>query len=206
MGEVVKDVAQLINQIRSSRSHFTDKQLIEEIFVDGDETYLESNNNYIWYYSIGLVFQPLKILEFGTRNGYSLLTMIKGAEYRGKQTKDIELWSYDAEIDLPGSQQRCKNFFTERGHKCVFNIIKTEDIEGLSIEGVDLVHIDANHTPDGVYHECWLGFNSLKVGGHLLVDDYKYNVVFEGANRFRDEYALKSISFDSQNGLLLCQK
>lgn len=197
----------IANRVINQRNmlKITDRALLDDIVVPVDEGkwFLTSNNIYIWYKAIGKVLSPSKIVEIGTRTGYSLKALLWGTL---APKKDIKIWSFDAEIDFDGSQQRCAEYFSKLGYNGTFVKVYSETIHSLRIaEKVDLVHVDGKHTEEGCYHECMMGLECLKDGGYMLVDDVNSKVVRAGADRFCANFGLKPETLPTHNGMYMIQ-
>ena len=153
---------------------------------DADKPWVTSNNNYCWHRAVAQVFQPKKILEIGTRFGYSLKAMVDGA---GHPREEYTLYSVDCEHDgLP-----CNVIVSE--YFDAFNLhqipAKTHDCRTLRItEMMDLCHVDANDTDEDTYHNCVLAIESLRHKGVMLVDDLDNAGVLAGVQRFCKDYGL----------------
>jgi predicted O-methyltransferase YrrM len=148
---------------------YIDRYVITE---DRGAPWLDNRNNYEWYYSYGKIFRPKKILEIGTRCGYSLLSMMFGAE---DSVRDVCF--YDSERDIEGSIGIATDNLTKafpevniESYKIDTNLIETPLH---SDRNFDIIHIDADHNPDSVRHDFKLFWDSLAPGGVLILDDMK---------------------------------
>jgi len=159
----------MIKKLCSNIVPYIDRYVIVE---DRGSPWLDNRDNYEWYYSYGKTFKPKKILEIGTRCGYSLISMMFGAE--GAVRK---VCFYDNEKDMGGSIA----IATDNIDKAFPDVevvsfkVDTNEIDTPfhNDRDYDIVHIDADHTPDSVRHDFKLFWNSLSPGGVLILDDMK---------------------------------
>lgn len=173
--------------------------------MDKDADFVTGDNNYVWFYLIGKYFRPKVIAELGTRFGYSMKAFVKGAEHAPEL---YSLWSYDLECDGIRTLSIFENYFKNSLEiKDVHvNKVDTRGISSLNISDADLCFVDANHTTEGCYHECELGFNSLKTGGVLVIDDVNYDEVKTGAEKFCNERGLDYSYLPSLRGIYIIIK
>ncbi len=52
----------------------------------------------------------------------------------------------------------------------------------------DFVFIDGDHDPEPTYKDAVFSFNHLKVGGHILMDDYEWGECGKGIDKFLEEF------------------
>lgn len=185
----------------------TDVDVIGDLLqpMDKDADFVTGNNNYVWFYLIGKYFRPKVIVEMGTRFGYSMKAFVKGAGY---SPKHYSLWSFDCESDGMKTLDIFEYFFRNslRIEDIHINRLDTRNISSLNLSEIDLCFVDANHTTEGCYHECELGFDALKTGGVLIVDDVNYNEVKAGVEKFCNEVGLTFSYLPSLRGIYLIQK
>jgi predicted O-methyltransferase YrrM len=188
----------------------TDKEVIGELFqeMDSGMDFVESDNNYIWFYTIGKYFRPQVIVEMGTRFGYSLKAFVDGT---GRPASDLSLWAYDSECDGLKTLHICENYFKERGVAININRSDTRLLTALEANNADLVMVDAYHTEDGAFHECELAWNALKNGGIIVFDDASEEatpngIAKKGALNFCSKYNLMPYYLPSFRGIFLIEK
>lgn len=197
----MKEIIELKNNCK-----LTDLDIIGGLLqpMDKDADFVNGDNNYVWFYLIGKYFRPRIIVEMGTRFGYSMKSLVMGAGYAPKQ---YSLWSIDLECDGIKTLDIFKNYFINNLNIERVYISRT-DTRNLSYlpSPVDLCLVDAYHTAEGCYHECSMGFDALKKGGVLVVDDVNYPEPKAGAERFCAEKGLAFSYLPSLNGIYLIQK
>ena len=123
--------------------------------------YINSGNCYELYYAISKYYNPDTILEIGTRNGYSLYSMMLGSEVLSKVV------GYDKNMDYTVVTR--DNLSSHVPDHVQFEI-RNEDTQTLSeLDDVyRLVHIDADKSYEGTYHDLELTFKKARV---VLVGD-----------------------------------
>lgn len=188
-------------------THITDPDVIGDLLqpMDKDAPFVSGDNNYVWFYSIGRYYKPKKIVEMGTRFGYSMKAFIMGA---GWSSYCYSLYSYDLECDGIKTLDIFENYFRNNlGIKDLhINKVDTSALSSLGVSSADLCLVDGYHTTEGCYHECELGYESLKVGGVLVVDDVNYDFIRIGVERFCNERNLSYTYLPSLNGIYLIEK
>ena len=128
--------------------------------------YINSGNCYELYYAISKYYNPDTILEIGTRNGYSLYSMMLGSNVLSK------VIGYDKDMDCTVVTRDNLSSHVPSG---VHFEIKHEDSQNLSeLDGqYRLVHIDADKSFDGTYHDLELTFKKARV---VLVGDIGFGL------------------------------
>jgi len=81
-------------------------------------------------------------------------------EYKGQQTTIYEAFSRN--VEACGLTDRIT---VKRGYS-------NEVLPTLEDNSFDIIYIDGNHEPEYVLEDAVLAFRKLKVGGHLIFDDY----------------------------------
>lgn len=172
--------------------------------MDKDADFVTGDNNYVWFYLIGKYFRPKIIVEMGTRFGYSMKAFVKGA---GHAPKLYDLWIFDNECDgikldvfedYFTNNLKIKNLHIKRAD--------TSAVSSLGMTWADLCFVDALHTTEGCYHECSMGFDALKKGGVLVVDDVNYDEIKMGVEKFCNERGLNYSYLPSLRGIYLIIK
>jgi len=184
----------------------TDKDIIGDLLqpMDKGADFVSGDNNYVWFYSIAKYYKPKVIAETGTRFGYSMKAFIKGS---GHNPNEYTLFSYDCECDGIKTLDIFEGYFHDRGfYKLHINRVNTKDLISTGDTGVDLFLVDADHTTEGCYHECSLGFEALKIGGIMVVDDVNYDEVKAGAEKFCADNNLSYTYLPSLRGIYLIEK
>jgi hypothetical protein len=174
----------------------TDKELLGECFnvARDDKEPFANQAVYRWYFEIGRMLKPKRIAEIGVRFGYSgkALMMGSGAEfYEGWDDESYEpgsiAWATD-KAKLPNI------------HKC-----DSQRIDHLP-NRYDLVHVDGDHSTDGCFHDCYIAWEALFMGGWLLIDDIEQGPVLKGVKRFCSEKKVIPWLLPSDHALALIQK
>lgn len=185
----------------------TDLDVIGDLLqpMDKGADFVSGDNNYVWFYLIAKYFRPKIIAETGTRFGYSMKAFVNGS---GWAPKEYSLYSFDSEYDGIKCLDIFEDYFRNRLKIRNLHVSKNDlrTISSLNLVWVDLCLIDAYHTAEGCYHECSMGFESLKKGGVLVVDDVNYSEPKAGAEKFCKEMGFTYSYLPSLNGIYLIQK
>lgn len=201
-------IAKWITDTKSAHPGLTDPWVLEGLIqpVDAEAEWVIGRNNYVFFYLVGRYFRPLRIIEIGTRFGYSLWAVVKGAD---RQRRDTEITIYDAELDADKEPLKvCENWF--RAHE-INNLHihrqNTQSIDKLTVpHPVDLATVDANHSEAGAYWDCCLAWEVLKPGGVLIIDDTNPGSVQRAAERFAAEKGVAWGFLPSLRGIHLLLK
>jgi hypothetical protein len=192
-------------------SHFkmmtqlSDRQLLGGIVqsMDDGQDYLSGNNCYGWYYAAGRCRAPKTIAEVGVRFGYSLKAMALGAKDAGVRPA---LYGYDAESYVPGSLNVCRAHLSDQ-FALTLHKMDTQHVGALEISGIDLFHVDADHSMIGCMHDLELAWPCIGVGGWLLVDDVvNINEVRAGVDEFAKKIGQRSTLVGSFRGMAIFVK
>lgn len=127
-------------------------------------------------YRIGSFVRPRVVCEFGVRAGYSGWAICKGASDAGVVPSYV---GYDGDIDGNGKK------FADHARGLVSTVsfsarLVQADTRKLSAEsvrvpqGVNLFHVDADHSLAGARNELALAASVILPGGVILADDYDY--------------------------------
>lgn len=126
------------------------------------------------YSLLGALFRPKRVLEIGTRRGYSLLSLCKDND-------DIEyVVSCDNESYIEGSQKIAFANLTKSGYKKeskFFHCASTADnfVEFMrDVDPFDYIHVDAGHDYPDVVFDLNLCFPKLAKDGIMVVHDTTY--------------------------------
>lgn len=150
---------------------------------------LYRDDYYPTYYGFGRSAAPRLILEIGTRFGYSLIALCRGAIDAGVVPSfvSIDLDSYPIFFGTPTQAVARANI-----KACVPEALGTlirADSHGIlpGLRGdFDLVHVDGDHSEAGAYQDIRDSYLVVKPGGLILVDDLDQEPVrkaFERASR-----------------------
>ena len=137
------------------------------------ERIAQYKNYYPIKYDICKSQNPKRIAEIGVRAGYSAWTFLQAcptAKYIG----------FDANNGKHGGRGGEDGSFFAWTHKILaeydYELIQldTQTVKSLNIEPVDFIHVDGDHTEQGVQHDLNLAFRVINKDGLILVDDYHF--------------------------------
>ena len=158
-------------RISALRHGLTDVEIIGGARQPGD-TFIDTDETYTWYRAIAAAKAPKQILELGVRYGYSGIAMLQGARWAGAMANYVGV---DGEVDGVVSSEIAR--LNLRGYECI-QILKLNtrnvDIVNAGINGLgtfDIVHIDGNHSVDGVRNEMGIALMWSRPKGLIVVDD-----------------------------------
>lgn len=130
--------------------------------------FIVSDNYYQWYYKIGVLKRPQTIVEFGVRYGYSSIALCRGANLVHVRPS---LFLWDSEQDIPGCLEiAAANILP---YASGIRVFKEDTKHARKLPGVlaDIVHVDADHSDEGLRAELALADNMVWRDGWILVDD-----------------------------------
>ena len=167
-GLSLRDVKSEIERVHTSTP--SDMEILGDALQQCDygAAYLVSNQYYSWYHAIGEVLKPKFIAEFGTRFGYSLISLIKGA---GGSPWVERVWFWDVECYSAHSNTVASENLKILGIDFLSTRVDTCHLDTLGDVEVDLFHIDASHHFHGTVYDLCLAWRHLRSGGFMLVDD-----------------------------------
>ena len=126
-------------------------------------------------YEISVRFRPSVIAEIGVRLGYSAHAFLSGAG------ENPSYFGYDVCGGGFGGTSIAGFDFVDKMLKRNFpslapSLMKvdTQTISAFAISGVDLFHVNGNHSYDGALHDMRISWSTIKSGGVMLVDDYDF--------------------------------
>jgi hypothetical protein len=133
------------------------------------------------YFLLARYFGPRSILEIGTRFGYSLIAMCRGASPALQRVVSIDLESYENCFDQPTQAVARRNFDAcvgpaEPSRQFIVGDSHTVEVA----ETFDLIHVDGDHTEAGARDDIVKFFERLSPGGVMLVDDLDQPPVLNG--------------------------
>ena len=175
----------IIREIAGGFAPGTDREIVGRLAQPGD-TFLDTHQTYNWYYAIGACYEPRGIMEIGVRYGYSLLAMAKGARLRDPEAL-IVLHGIDNEADgVESNAIAAHGIMAETGVAPI--IMRKSSTESLSSPFIntirfDIVHVDGDHSPEGVETELTIAQRLVRKGGIILVDDMDTPHIAEAAKR-----------------------
>lgn len=148
-------------------------------------------NYYQFYFSIAWVLRPRSYLEIGTRFGYSMIAVSRGAPSL-ERIVSCDLQSYDNPLGLP-SQQIAEQNLRGAGYKgdALFIADDSRRLQShLSEETFDLIHVDGDHSFEGALSDIRMCFELLRPGGTMLIDDVDQPEVWSAVERGVYELAI----------------
>lgn len=133
----------------------------------------EKNNFGELFYSLIRVYQPLKVIELGTKAGYSAYHMARGLKANGKGSLDCyDLWENYQFSSVP-------KFFAEENLKEFKKIVTLNQEDAIGIEKlykrIDILHVDLSN--DGGVLEKTVPY---------WIDKVRQLIVIEGGSSKRD--------------------
>ena len=145
--------------------------------------YILSNNCYEWYYTIAKVLKPKSILEIGVRFGYSLVSMMKGAENSIEYVLGMDNDSY-----IHNSTQLARGYCElVKPNITTIDVVNSQKIQKLD-RHFDLVHIDGDHTYNGKIYDLNLIKNNCI---YCIIDDYDF---IDSVRKATDDFMLDNTS------------
>lgn len=170
--------------------------------------WLEKNNTYTVYAALGKHFAPKRIIEIGTRFGYSLKALLLGS-LQVNPPEDVELFSFDNESYVKGCGEIVKQHFAENFPKvCLrYTLVDTQTLSVLEAPAADLVHVDAGHKMGEALHDLDLAKkNLLEAGGVIVCDDVTINSeVYAAVRMFCDKNQYTFDVLPTYGGLTIIQ-
>ncbi|MEZ5964212.1 MAG: CheR family methyltransferase [Planctomycetota bacterium] len=173
---------------------------LEEIFADlvfradaATVPALYQDNYYPVYEALARYLQPRRILEIGTRFGYSLVPLVLGAlaqRPRHLQVLSIDMESYDNAFPCSSQEVARRNFEACIGPRCGDTEVEVDFVVGDSHAvqlpeswRFDLIHVDGDHSEQGAFLDIVDSFARLQPGGVMIVDDIDQPDVLAGYRR-----------------------
>jgi len=201
----LSEAAAEIHRLRGGSRNFRDRDVLSHLVQPCDRgmEWVEGDNNYVWYYFIGQVFRPRKILEIGTRYGYSLKSLLLGS---GGPYDDVSVVVYDDERDddvepLKVAEAHLRGMGVP---DVTLHRLDTQKLDRLFPFDADLVSVDGDHSEDGVVHDLGLVvFTIGRRGGIIVVDDTQPGCVRKGCERFCRDRGLEFVHLPSLRGIHL---
>lgn len=153
-----------------------------------------------WLGFIRVPSGPIRYAEIGAFYGANLISV---AETYGKHPDSvliaIDPWTdYSDYPEYKGQQMMIYDMFQQNMAACGLQDRVTvrrgyshEVLPTLEDNSFDLIYIDGNHEPEYVLEDAVLAFRKLKVGGHLVLDDYGWggpDLTQRGIDAFMSAY------------------
>jgi predicted O-methyltransferase YrrM len=125
--------------------------------------------------------KPIRYVEIGTFYGANIISVAESYGAHPDSTLiAIDPWTDYADYpEYKGQQITIYDAFTRNMEECgvreritVKRGYSHELLPTLEDNSFDIIYIDGNHEPEYVLEDAVLAFRKLKVGGHLIFDDY----------------------------------
>ena len=136
-------------------------------------------NYYQMYFAMGAVFRPRTYLEIGTRFGYSMVAIARGAPGL-ELVVSCDLQTYENPYSLP-SQQVAERNLRASGYSGEARFIADESrrvARLLAGNTFDLILVDGDHTYEGCRSDILTCYPLLAPGGVMMIDDLDAPSVF----------------------------
>jgi hypothetical protein len=152
------------------------------------------------------------IVEIGVFGGASLLHIVDSAIANDNQLfgidpfESISIFNGKIESEIPQSIVLDSRNLLKNNRLNLENIIDKCNLPIKLLVGesynmvnhfddhsIDVIHIDGDHSTDGVYDDFKKFFPKMKSGGLMIGDDYTWPSVKVGIDNFCDEFGLKLI-------------
>lgn len=176
---------------------------IKDYLIKGDSGLTAYNDfgvkdYYNYYYSYGRHFSAKNILEIGVRYGYSLISLVKGAQ---------DSKSFIGAIGIDNQSYESGSESIAFGNiKSVTDKFKLLNADSQAITDLktlvgdrrfDLIHVDGDHSYKGCLHDLTITKEILADNGVIVIDDIFLGScrVFQAVNKFLKDNAG---SFDVQ--------
>lgn len=175
------------------RQGLTDAQIIGDAKQPGDD-FVDTHETYVWYHAIAAAKVPWCILEMGVRYGYSAIAMILGTRASDSRVNPIYI-GLDNEYDgIPSNSIAHRNIYRNAGVSNQVHSIDTGDIESVRLvvgpKIWDIVHVDGDHSEQGILNELTVAEKWVAADGLVLVDDIDTEHVRIAAEKFASKYGV----------------
>lgn len=192
-----------VETLRDMLPSLSDLDIVSPAAQPEDRFLVENRGTYRWYHAVAEHKKPLRILETGVKYGYSAIAMCKGARAAGVEP-------FFAGIDAEADGITCNPIATAAlgslgiAHQ-LLRINTGEGAEiGKALSGwFGIVHVDADHSPEGIERELALANRWVAPNGLILVDDVDAFHVERAARKFAENIGVTPILLPTQHGLLV---
>jgi predicted O-methyltransferase YrrM len=165
------------------------------VYRAGAETVpaLYQHSYYPYYCLLAHYLGARSILEIGTRFGYSLIALARGALAAAPAgpsvltLKSLDLEDYPNEFPVSSQEVAKANFDAcvtrHRGKTEIdiqFVVGDSHQVRLPPGEGYDLIHVDGDHTEEGAFRDMVDYFPHVEAGGCMVVDDLDQAAVYRG--------------------------
>jgi len=160
----------------------TDAEIIGDARQPQD-TFVLEHTTYQWYRALACTKAPQRILELGVRYGYAGIAMIQGTRWAGIHTTlyigvDGEIDGVESNHIAEESLLLASAISKNGGPGGSVKLVKadTNEVEKVSaaIDGYgafDIIHVDGDHSEQGIKNELKLADIWIKPNGLIVVDD-----------------------------------
>ena len=149
--------------------------------VKSVKRYPEYKGYYKVKYNLAYVQEPSTILEIGVRAGYSAYSFLSACP-------DAKYTGIDAENGTHGGQGGPWMWWAKElleDYDTTFIEADSQKMHRIDGGPFDFIHIDGDHTKEGLLHDLKICWPVLAEGGVIIVDDYDYiKTVKEGVDEF----------------------
>jgi len=138
---------------------------------DMETDWVKSEKNYPFYAALASLVKPMSVLEIGVRLGYSLISMFRG--YSGI----LKIVGVDLQADVEDSQRKARENLFAVGYRRELElpVVESKWIKcfGSNVH-FNLVHLDGDHSREGVREDIRIAWPKVAPGGILIVDDIEF--------------------------------
>src|SRR3990167_848191 len=204
----------VLDLLRTLRHGKTDAQIIGDAKHPGDD-FIDIHETYSWYRAIGCAKAPITILEIGVRFGYAGIALICGAVWAG--VKSPSYVGIDAETDGIVSNTIALNNIIDAcpvsrngasGGTAYIIKANTRYVAAVNaaIAGqlFDIVHVDGDHSIQGVQNELSIASAAINPTGWILIDDIDTPHIKDAADKFCKSHGIIPLHVPTFHGLYLC--
>ncbi len=141
--------------------------------------------------AIAAWLEPDNVTEIGVRAGYSALAFYQGYRFRSFYGYDSDRGEWGGVKGYARAADRL--LYTLGVHYCL-TLQDTQRLVSLiePVNGIDLAHVDGDHSYQGAYHDVRLCLNAG--ARYVVVDDYTYvNAVKVGADDVVRDRGLQTV-------------
>ncbi len=203
-----------LEYIRDFRNGQTDAEIIGQAKQPGDEWFIDHHDTYAWYRAVGAAKRPKNVLELGVRYAYALIAISSGAAARRDNGYKLpRLVGVDSENDgLETNGIALENLLLNMRNAESATIIKADtrnirdtnrEILYRSYGPFDIIHIDGDHSVNGVRNELSIADTWIAKDGWILVDDIDTQHVEKAALEFCAKNSIKPVFIPTFHGMLL---
>lgn len=134
-----------------------------------------------WFPVIPVENKPIRYAEVGVFYGANLISVAESyAAHPDSKMYAIDPWiDYDEYPEYKNQQMSIYETFQRNiegaGITQRLNILREFShiaLQSLDDNSFDIIYIDGNHNPEYVLEDAVIAFRKVKVGGHLIFDDY----------------------------------